>query len=270
MNKPSIAVAIPLASAAVNRLRHTFVFLTAFAAVVYPAQYLEWFVLKALLTWTNSVCASANTQGFYVPLFAGHHTLQYPIWLSAIITFLSAAVAFGPTVWLALSVADNLRFKNMGGITTRLWRSACRDAPARSSVTFHARGAWLFRWPRFTAPALFCLTLVVSREFLIPILEEAILGAALAAGCGYCEASTAVSYGWPFTGASQLDGWYNQLYYHAPALASYIPPLVTAWVAFQWLTHNVAPLDGYERCAHCSYMLRGLSERRCPECGNAF
>ena len=44
-----------------------------------------------------------------------------------------------------------------------------------------------------------------------------------------------------------------------------IVPLVVFWR----LTPSFVA-DGHTRCGHCGYILKGLPEPRCPECGEAI
>jgi hypothetical protein len=44
-------------------------------------------------------------------------------------------------------------------------------------------------------------------------------------------------------------------------------PMTAAVFTFAWLRSGRAPGDGYLHCLKCGYILKGLSEPRCPECG---
>ena len=45
-------------------------------------------------------------------------------------------------------------------------------------------------------------------------------------------------------------------------------PALALMVTFSWLTStNRPPDDGHLHCLKCGYVLKGLSEPRCPECG---
>ncbi len=48
--------------------------------------------------------------------------------------------------------------------------------------------------------------------------------------------------------------------------------IVPGMVAYGLLTHHFGPQasDRESRCRQCGYILRGLSEPRCPECGEAI
>ena len=54
----------------------------------------------------------------------------------------------------------------------------------------------------------------------------------------------------------------------APALS---PAPVLGVIASLWLYHRLTPyvpkLDGHTRCGECGYILKGLVEPRCTECG---
>lgn len=51
----------------------------------------------------------------------------------------------------------------------------------------------------------------------------------------------------------------------------YIPACLIALLVYALLTRYCHPkrqfLDGETRCRKCQYILRGISEPRCPECG---
>lgn len=45
--------------------------------------------------------------------------------------------------------------------------------------------------------------------------------------------------------------------------------MATVLAVYAWLTRRYAPpaRDGETHCRQCNYILRGLTEPRCPECG---
>ncbi len=50
----------------------------------------------------------------------------------------------------------------------------------------------------------------------------------------------------------------------------YAPALVLAFVVYGLLTRYYGPGDTETRCRTCRYILRGITEPRCPECGEAI
>ncbi len=49
--------------------------------------------------------------------------------------------------------------------------------------------------------------------------------------------------------------------------AQFVAPVACGVLFYAWRTRRDFPRDGLTRCGHCSYILKGLSEPRCPECG---
>lgn len=45
------------------------------------------------------------------------------------------------------------------------------------------------------------------------------------------------------------------------------PAWLAALVVFVWVRPRAVRDDGYLHCLKCGYILKGLSEPRCPECG---
>lgn len=43
-------------------------------------------------------------------------------------------------------------------------------------------------------------------------------------------------------------------------------PFVVAMLIYYWVACKPRP-DGYTRCGKCNYILQGLTEPQCPECG---
>jgi hypothetical protein len=58
----------------------------------------------------------------------------------------------------------------------------------------------------------------------------------------------------------------------ARAVAYILPLLLVAFACYGVLTHYFRPehLDPETRCRKCGYILRGLSEPRCSECGEGI
>lgn len=57
------------------------------------------------------------------------------------------------------------------------------------------------------------------------------------------------------------------------ALSTALPAALVGVLAYSFLTHRFGPRtspDTYTRCRKCHYILAGLSEPRCPECGEAI
>ena len=61
-------------------------------------------------------------------------------------------------------------------------------------------------------------------------------------------------------------GWANGI---AVAVAWFVPIVLLGFGAYGLLTRRYGdrPHDGETRCRKCDYILRGLTEPRCPECG---
>ena len=53
----------------------------------------------------------------------------------------------------------------------------------------------------------------------------------------------------------------------AVVLSLATPPAVCALLFFCWLVPAPRVHDGHLHCLKCGYILKGLSEPRCPECG---
>ena len=54
------------------------------------------------------------------------------------------------------------------------------------------------------------------------------------------------------------------------ALAWFLPVLLIAFAVYGLVTWRFGPrgpIDNETRCRECGYILRGISEPRCPECG---
>jgi hypothetical protein len=45
------------------------------------------------------------------------------------------------------------------------------------------------------------------------------------------------------------------------------PSVLTGAFTYAWLRRRPAYTDGFLHCLKCGYILKGLSEPRCPECG---
>ena len=59
----------------------------------------------------------------------------------------------------------------------------------------------------------------------------------------------------------------------AYALAYAVPHAVVAFAIFALLTRWLGPdprHDGETHCRHCNHILRGITEPRCPECGESI
>jgi len=46
----------------------------------------------------------------------------------------------------------------------------------------------------------------------------------------------------------------------------FLLPLIAALLIYYWVACRHRP-DGHTRCGKCAYILKGLQEPRCPECG---
>lgn len=49
-----------------------------------------------------------------------------------------------------------------------------------------------------------------------------------------------------------------------------LPPLLVTLAVNHRLTFARVPSNGHTRCGHCGYILKGLVEPRCPECGRTI
>lgn len=58
----------------------------------------------------------------------------------------------------------------------------------------------------------------------------------------------------PYHGVLFLIGWA-------------VPAVIVGVAAYGFLTHRVRSLGNETRCRRCGYILRGITEPRCPECG---
>jgi hypothetical protein len=72
-----------------------------------------------------------------------------------------------------------------------------------------------------------------------------------------------------YGGASvpQALPWFERLLSQGRMVAVMLFALGAALATYHVLTLRARPRDGVTRCGHCGYALRGLSEPRCPECG---
>jgi hypothetical protein len=49
-----------------------------------------------------------------------------------------------------------------------------------------------------------------------------------------------------------------------------LPPVLAGICVYAWLRRERQGSDGYLHCVTCGYILKGLSQPRCPECGTAI
>lgn len=73
--------------------------------------------------------------------------------------------------------------------------------------------------------------------------------------------------GW-WNGARPLGAWYNSDMSHV-AYPRTMATVLTVCACMGWVMMNLAEACswGQPRCRKCRYVLRGLTEPRCPECG---
>jgi len=64
-----------------------------------------------------------------------------------------------------------------------------------------------------------------------------------------------------------LAGYWQAILQLASFPLLYVLPLVGAVAAYHMIRRHVPPISGETHCGNCGYVLRGLSEARCPECG---
>lgn len=65
--------------------------------------------------------------------------------------------------------------------------------------------------------------------------------------------------------ATGIGGYWIPLIYPVLILAVYITP----WILMRRLRRFIAQHE-YLVCMRCGYLLRGVGDARCPECGTAF
>ena len=101
---------------------------------------------------------------------------------------------------------------------------------------------------------------------------------AMILGCAYSALSTTTTRGWHRSVAAAIEemlggdpgvrwGWESGV---AATIAWFAPVLLIAFSVYGLLTWWLGPrgsLDGETRCRKCGYILRGITEPRCPECG---
>ena len=100
----------------------------------------------------------------------------------------------------------------------------------------------------------------------------------LLAGCIYGGLSTTVLEGFhkaiaegvgellfSLVGGSSGLSWYLAV---GVPVGWFLPAFIVASAVFAFLTVSFkSPFDGETRCRNCRYILRGITEPRCPECG---
>jgi hypothetical protein len=60
----------------------------------------------------------------------------------------------------------------------------------------------------------------------------------------------------------------SQVHYYLTSMTTLLPGLFAGIGVFQWLAgRQPRPADEHARCGNCGYILTGLVEPRCPECG---
>jgi len=61
--------------------------------------------------------------------------------------------------------------------------------------------------------------------------------------------------------------WGDQIFALIPTM---LPPILSYGLLTRYLHPNKRWLDGETRCRKCAYILRGIPEPRCPECGETI
>ena len=81
-----------------------------------------------------------------------------------------------------------------------------------------------------------------------------------------------ILYGVEFFGeALPFELWTRQGSHQVAIWCFWVGPIVVVTAAFYGiLTHYTRLFDHETRCRKCSYILRGLTEPRCPECGEGI
>jgi len=66
--------------------------------------------------------------------------------------------------------------------------------------------------------------------------------------------------------SGDYPAWFLKTVARVGLAVEWIPLLLVSLGVFYLCTRGTRP-DGYLRCLKCRYILKGLSEPRCPECG---
>lgn len=67
----------------------------------------------------------------------------------------------------------------------------------------------------------------------------------------------------------QISGWaFTVLWIVSLICGSAIGIAVYAWATREW--SSPPPIEPETRCRNCGYILRGITEPRCPECGEVI
>lgn len=91
----------------------------------------------------------------------------------------------------------------------------------------------------------------------------------LAVALGLCSAG-----GTSITGGQTLTSpplWYDivtECFFYV-VCAAFVPLWLAIW-AYHHIARRPPPSDGHTHCGKCGYILNGLTEPRCPECGQAI
>ena len=65
-----------------------------------------------------------------------------------------------------------------------------------------------------------------------------------------------------------LDEWAGEpLAAYSTSLLLSTPSVLAGMLAFNWLRGRGVRDDGHLHCLKCGYILKGITEPRCPECG---
>lgn len=119
------------------------------------------------------------------------------------------------------------------------------------------------------ATVVFCLLLPVSKEHVSRWALEALILLGKRLGYVYFQSGGYFKdmQGRVFSGP---PAWFDWLWSFALGWGTYLPPLLAALLAYHLLSARRPRPDGHTRCGPCGYILKGLREPRCPECGRAI
>ena len=138
-------------------------------------------------------------------------------------------------------------------VSRKRWRR-CTSSPQRVASSSNCRAKWNW-WGTFRRAAYSYSMALAIASTLCAVCEEAVVG----------------DRGWPYELFLFLSA-HN--YSRAPQIlfkAAYRMIYAAAGLyVFHKCQRQYAGRDDYPRCQRCGYILLGLADRRCPECGTSF
>lgn len=128
------------------------------------------------------------------------------------------------------------------------------------------------RWPfvprLLLSLATFAIVAVWSAEPVGDALRDAVFRLGARSGLSYFMSRVyAVGPDGPFFGDDLKTRAFNAAWSHLPWLAPKLLGLTAACAVYHFLTARPLAPGPETRCRRCDYILRGLREPRCPECG---